>query len=475
MAKDNPTGNPPGTNQAAPGRGHRLDAAPNEFFVRFNSSLADDIRLLAADAEVTRVHALMLERAGLLGRGDAARIATELDNILERAEKGEIAWRDDLEDIHMNLEAQLTDALGELGRRVHTGRSRNDQVAAGFRIYLRAGLDDLAAQLRALRSLLIDRAAEHAASLMPGLTHLQPAQPVTLGHHLLAWNEMLERDSERLLDCRRRLNRSPLGAAALAGTPHPIDPAFTAAELGFDEPLRNSLDAVSDRDFAAELAFVCSLLCIHLSRFAEEVILWSAPRYGFALLPDEMSSSSSIMPQKRNPDLAELVRGRAGRPLGALNALLLLLKGQPLAYNKDNQEDKNHSFRALDTALDCCRAWELFMGRLEFDTQAMHTAAGEGFATATDLADRLVAGGLAFRDAHELVGRAVALAEESGVDLQGLSPEQWRGLDERFTPEITAGLTAENSVASRSHLGGTAPARVMLAVESARRRLQRES
>lgn len=456
---------------SAPGRGHRLSAAADEFFVRFNSSLGDDVRLLQADVELTCAHARMLERIGLLSAGDAERIAGSLSEIVAAADRGEIQWSEQLEDIHINLQAQLTEKLGELGRRVHAGRSRNDQVATGFRLYLRGRLDELAVAVQSLRKVLIDRAEEHVETLMPGLTHLQPAQPVTLGHHLLAWNEMLSRDSERLADCRRRLNRSPLGAAALAGTPHPIDPDSTAKELGFDEPLRNSLDAVSDRDFAVELVFVCSLFCVHLSRFAEEVILWSSPWYGFLQLPDELSSSSSIMPQKRNPDLAELVRARAARPAGALQALLMLLKGQPLAYNKDNQEDKPHTFAALDTALDCCRAWMLLMERVSFDVERMSAAASMGFSTATDLADRLVAEGLPFSDAHELVGRVVARAEQLGLELCDLPEAEWKKLDARLVGEITANLTAAQSVASRSHKGGTSPQQVRLAVAAARRAL----
>lgn len=462
------------TDRNAPGRGHRLETRADDFFVRFNTSLGEDVRLLQADAEVTRAHALGLERAGLLQSGDAARIAAALDEILAAADSGDITWDPQLEDIHMNLEAQLTERLGELGKRVHTARSRNDQVAAGLRLYLRGRADELAEEIRTLQTVLIDRAEQQADSLMPGLTHLQSAQPVTLGHHLLAWNEMLQRDSERLADCRRRLNRSPLGAAALAGTPHPIDPAFVAAELGFEEPVRNSLDAVSDRDFVVELAFVCSLLGVHLSRFAEEVVLWSTPWFGFALLPDEFSSSSSVMPQKRNPDLAELVRGRAGRPVGALNALLLLLKGQPLAYNKDNQEDKAHIFAALDAVGDCCIAWRLLMERLQFDAGRMAAAAAAGFSTATDLADRLVADGLPFRTAHELVGSAVSFAEKEGLMLQELTAEQWQALDERFTASITADLTPAASVAARSHIGGTAPQQVRAAAQAARQRLPQQ-
>ena len=455
----------------APGRGSRLEAAADEFFVRFNSSLDEDRRLLDADAQVTSAHARMLERAGLLQPGDAGQIAEALKDILAKIENGDITLSAELEDIHMNLEAQLTEQLGELGRRVHAGRSRNDQVAAGFRLSLRKQLDELADCLRSLQGTLIDRAEQHADDLMPGLTHLQSAQPVTLGHHLLAWNEMLERDAQRLADCRARLNRSPLGAGALAGTSLPVDPEYLAEELGFDEPLRNSLDAVSDRDFAAELAFVCSLLCVHLSRFAEEVVFWSAPGQGFTRLPDELSSSSSIMPQKRNPDLAELVRGRAGRPVGALSALLLLLKSQPLAYNKDNQEDKVHTFAAIDTALDCCRAWQLLAQRLQFDTARMARAAAGGFSTATDLAERLVVQGLPFRDSHELVGRAVRRAEELGVELSGLDEQQWQDIDPRLDAQTVRDLTAEQSVRSRNHIGGTAPEQVRRAATEARRRL----
>ncbi|MGI9346040.1 MAG: argininosuccinate lyase [Gammaproteobacteria bacterium] len=471
MASKDPTAP---SSSSAPGRGYRLDGHFDQLFEQLNASLSEDHRLLAADIAVTNAHADMLERQGLLQAGDAEKIRAALQEIRIAFEAGKLDWQTHLEDIHMNLEHQLTLRLGDLGRRVHTGRSRNDQVAAGFRIYLRGELDQLLQVVRELRGILIERAQQEAATVMPGLTHLQPAQPVTLGHHLLAWNEMLERDCERMVDCRRRLNRSPLGAAALAGTLHQIDPEHTAAALEFEQPLRNSLDAVSDRDFAVELAFVCSLLAVHFSRFAEEVILWASPWFGFVRLPDAIASSSSIMPQKRNPDLAELVRGRTGRATGALNALLILLKGQPLAYNKDNQEDKYHTFAAMDNALACSKLWILLMQQVVFEHERMRHAASQGFSTATDLADRLVLTGMAFRDAHQLVGKVVSYAEQHQTDLAGLSESQWQEIDPCFVAAVTDGLSSEQSVQQRNHKGGTSPVQVRQAAQDASSRLDAE-
>ena len=442
-----------------------------EFVLRYTASVGFDRRLAFADIEGSLAHAAMLAKVGVLSAQDLAAIERGMAQIRGEIEHGEFAWQLALEDVHLNIEKRLTELVGDAGKRLHTGRSRNDQVATDLRLYLRGEIDRIVAALSRLQAALVDQAARHADTVMPGFTHLQVAQPVTFGHHLLAYVEMFERDRERLLDARKRVNRLPLGAAALAGTTFPIDREFVAARLGFEGLCENSLDAVSDRDFAIEFCAAAALLMMHVSRLAEELVLWMNPRFGFVRLPDRFTTGSSIMPQKKNPDVPELARGKTGRVYGDLTALLVLMKGQPLAYNKDNQEDKEPVFDAIDTVLDTLRAFAEMVPGIEVDAAAMRQAAAEGFSTATDLADYLVKRGMPFRDAHEAVAQAVRLAAERGCDLTALPLEDLR----RFAPAIGADvfdvLTLEGSVAARNHAGGTAPARVAEQVERWRARL----
>ena len=411
----------------------------------------------------------MLQATGVIGADDLAAIERGMREIAGEIERGEFAWSRDLEDVHLNIERRLTALVGEPGKRLHTARSRNDQVATDIRLWLRGEIDALTGALAALRRAFIDLAEAHAATIMPGFTHLQVAQPVTFGHHLLAYDAMLSRDMERLADCRRRVNRLPLGSAALAGTSYPIDRERVARELAFDGLCGNSLDAVSDRDFAIEFAAAASLVMLHLSRFAEELILWASPRFGFVTLADRFCTGSSIMPQKKNPDVPELVRGKSGRVIGATVSLLVLMKGQPLAYNKDNQEDKEPLFDVVDTLADTLAVMtELVASGIRVDAARMREAAREGFATATDLADYLVRKGIAFRDAHEAVARAVRHAEAKGVDLAELPLAELREFAPVLGDDVFAVLTLEGSVASRDHPGGTAPAQVRKAVAAAR-------
>ncbi len=404
----------------------------------------------------------MLRHVGILSAEDEAAIRRGLDAIARRIEAGEFPWDEGLEDIHMNIEARLTEAIGEAGKRLHTGRSRNDQVALDVRLWVRDAIDGLAAQIEDAMRALVARAEEHAATVMPGFTHLQPAQPVTLGHHLLAYVEMLSRDLGRFRDCRARLDESPLGAAALAGTGFPIDRHMTAAALGFARgPMRNSLDAVASRDFAAEFLFACAMCATHLSRFAEEVVLWTNPYFGFARLSDAFTTGSSIMPQKRNPDAAELVRGKTGRITGALVGLLTVLKGLALAYFKDMQEDKEGVFDAAENLALCLAATAGMVRDLRPDAARMRQAAGAGFSTATDLADWLVrALRMPFRDAHHVTGRLVAKAEAKGCDLKDLSLAEMQEVEPRIAEGVFSVLSVEASVASRTSYGGTAPANV---------------
>ncbi|MEW5881649.1 MAG: argininosuccinate lyase, partial [Pseudomonadota bacterium] len=371
-----------------------------EFVLRYTASVDFDRRLAFADIEGSLAHAAMLAKVGVLSAQDLAAIERGMAQIRGEIERGEFAWQLALEDVHLNIEKRLTELVGDAGKRLHTGRSRNDQVATDLRLYLRGEIDRIVAVLSRLQAALVDQAARHADTVMPGFTHLQVAQPVTFGHHLLAYVEMFERDRERLLDARKRVNRLPLGAAALAGTTFPIDREFVAARLGFEGLCENSLDAVSDRDFAIEFCAAAALLMMHVSRLAEELVLWMNPRFGFVRLPDRFTTGSSIMPQKKNPDVPELARGKTGRVYGDLTALLVLMKGQPLAYNKDNQEDKEPVFDAIDTVLDTLRAFAEMVPGIEVDAAAMRQAAEEGFSTATDLADYLVKRGMPFRDAH---------------------------------------------------------------------------
>jgi len=403
----------------------------------------------------------MLARQGIISTDDLAEIERGLAQVRGEIERGEFAWRLDLEDVHLNVEKRLTDLVGDAGKRLHTGRSRNDQVATDLRLWLRDEVDRIVVVVRALQRALVAQAERHAATVMPGFTHLQVAQPVTFGHHLLAYVEMFERDRERLLDARRRINRLPLGAAALAGTTFPIDRAFVAERLGFEAIAENSLDAVSDRDFAIEFTSAAALLMMHVSRLAEELVLWMNPRFGFVRLPDRFTTGSSIMPQKKNPDVPELARGKSGRVIGHLMGLLTLMKGQPLAYNKDNQEDKEPLFDTVDTVLDTLRAFVEMVPGLEADANAMRRAASEGYSTATDLADYLVRKGLPFREAHEAVARAVKAASARGVDLAELSLAQLKEFSPLIEADAQQVLTLDGSVRARDHLGGTAPSQVL--------------
>ncbi|MFO1281038.1 MAG: argininosuccinate lyase [Burkholderiales bacterium] len=448
----------------------------SERVARFQASVTFDRRLAEADIDGSLAHARMLERAGILGAADLAAIERGMATIREDIRAGRFAWTIGNEDVHLNIEKRLTALVGDAGKRLHTGRSRNDQVATDLRLWLRREIDALAPRLRALRSALVDLAERHAETIMPGFTHLQVAQPVTFGHHLLAWEAMLARDSERLADCRSRVNRLPLGSAALAGTSFPIDRAAVARELGFEALCPNSLDAVADRDFAIEFASFAALTMMHLSRVAEELVLWSSPRFGFVRLSDRYCTGSSIMPQKRNPDVPELVRGKSARVFGHLAALLALMKAQPLTYNKDNQEDKEPLFDTVDTLADCVEIMaDLIANGLAADPERMRAAAREGYATATDLADYLVRKGLPFRDAHEAVARAVRAAESRGVDLADLDVAALAAFSPLVGPDVHRVLTLEGSVASRDHPGGTAPRRVREAAAAARAAIAAEA
>jgi argininosuccinate lyase len=440
---------------------------------RFTASVSFDRRLAKHDIAASLAHARMLAARGILPRRDLAAIEKGMAKIAREVAAGSFAWSLDAEDVHLNIEKRLTALAGEAGKRLHTARSRNDQVATDLRLWLRDEIDAITKLLVALERAFLAQAARHAALVMPGFTHLQAAQPVTFGHHLLAYFEMLERDRERLADCRKRLNRLPLGAAALAGTSFPIDRARVAKELGFEQVSENSLDAVSDRDFAIEFCACASLIMVHLSRLSEELVLWASPRFGFVRLPDAYCTGSSIMPQKKNPDVPELVRGKSGRVFGHLMALLVLMKAQPLAYNKDNQEDKEPLFDAVDTLKDCLSVCAGLVGGVQPVPRAMRAAALEGHATATDLADYLVRKGVAFRDAHEIVARAVRAAEDAGVELSALPLAKLRSFSQKINPDVKKILTPEGSVAARDHLGGTAPAQVRAAVARARKRLAR--
>jgi len=447
----------------------RFGEPMSERMRRFNASIDFDRRLADADIAASLAHARMLAATGVLSDGDRAAIERGLEQIKGEIERGEFVWSRELEDVHFNIESRLTALVGDAGKRLHTARSRNDQVATDLRLWLRDVIDAMTESLRALRAALIDLAEKHADTIMPGYTHLQVAQPVTLGHHLLAYEAMLARDAERLVDCRHRVNRLPLGSAALAGTGFPIDRQRVATELGFEALCSNSLDAVSDRDFAIEFAAAAALIMIHLSRFAEELVLWANPRFGFVIIADRFCTGSSIMPQKRNPDVAELVRGKSARIVGHVTGLMVLMKAQPLAYNKDNQEDKEPLFDTADTLSDCLAIMtELVATGLEPVPDRMRAAASEGFATATDFADYLVRKGAPFRDAHEAVARAVRYAESAGCDLSELPLDQLRQFSPLVAQDLYAALTLEGSVANRDHPGGTAPARVRAAAAAAR-------
>ena len=449
----------------------RFTEPPDALVERFTESVSFDRRLAKHDIRGSIAHATMLAEVGVLSRADRDAIVEGLEGILADVEAGAFEWRTSLEDVHMNVESVLTERIGDAGKRLHTGRSRNDQVATGVRLLVREALDDIAGAIRALQGAILAVAEREADTVLPGFTHLQPAQPVTFGHHMLAWFEMLARDAERFAECRARVNRMPLGAAALAGTPYPIDRAMTARLLGFDGLCGNSLDAVSDRDFAIEFVSDCALAMVHLSRMSEELVLWVSAPFSFVELGDAWCTGSSIMPQKKNPDVPELVRGKSARVIGHLNALLVLMKGQPLAYNRDNQEDKEPLFDAIDTVTDCLRVFAGMLGTLECRRERMREAARLGCMTATDLADYLVRRAVPFRDAHEAVGRAVRSAVETGRDLSEMTLDELRAFSPAIGSDVFEVLTLEGSVAARDHPGGTAPAQVRAAVARAKARL----
>jgi argininosuccinate lyase len=443
----------------------------DELARRYTASIGFDHRLAEFDIQGSLAHARMLNAVGILGAEDRAAIERGLETILVEVRAGTFPWSLGDEDVHLNIEKRLTALVGDAGKRLHTARSRNDQVATDLRLYLRAAIDDILVLVSRLEGALLDLAEAHAATIMPGFTHLQVAQPVTFGHHVMAYVEMLERDRGRLQDCRRRVNRLPLGAAALAGTSFPIDRERVARELGFEGVCENSLDAVSDRDFAIEFTAAAALVMTHLSRLSEELILWMSPRFGFIDLADRHCTGSSIMPQKKNPDVPELVRGKTGRVTGHLVALLTLMKGQPLAYNKDNQEDKEPLFDTVDTLADTLRIFcELVQG-IVVKPEAMERAARRGYATATDLADYLVKKGLPFRDAHETVARAVRAAMERGLDLAELSLDELRGFHASIGDDVHAVLTLRGSLNARNVSGGTAPLQVRAQIARHRTRL----
>ena len=446
--------------------GGRFDSAPDAIMEEINASIGFDKALAPQDIAGSLAHVAMLADAGIVERADANAIAAGLKTIRGEIENGAFTFERSLEDIHMNVEARLAADIGPAAGRLHTARSRNDQVAVDFRLWVRDTIDQLIGQIGGLQKALATRALEHAASVMPGFTHLQSAQPVTFGHHLLAYVEMLARDRGRFADARARMNECPLGAAALAGTSFPIDRHATAKALGFDRPTANSLDSVSDRDFALEALAAAAICATHLSRFAEEIVLWATPQFGFAALSDRFSTGSSIMPQKRNPDAAELVRGKSGRVIGALTGLLVVMKGLPLAYSKDMQEDKEGTFDALATLSLCLAAMTGMVSDLAPDIERMESAAGSGFATATDLADYLVrVMGMPFRDAHHVTGRLVALAAKRKVGLEGLTLAEMQGEEPRLAMGVFEVLGVRNSVASRTSYGGTAPDNVRAQAE----------
>jgi len=445
---------------------------PTDAFVeRFTSSVEFDQRLYHYDIVGSIAHARMLAHVGVLTNAECSMIVKGLEAIEADIDAGKFEWSAGLEDVHMNIEARLTERIGDAGKKLHTARSRNDQVATDLRLYLRDGIDAVDRAVRALQESILAVAEREADTVMPGFTHLQVAQPVTFGHHLLAWFEMLVRDRERLRGCRARVNILPLGAAALAGTTYPIDRAYTAKLLGFEGIADNSLDAVSDRDFTIEFVAACALLMTHLSRMAEELVLWSSTLFGFVELADAYCTGSSIMPQKKNPDVPELVRAKVGRVNGHLIALLTVMKAQPLAYNKDNQEDKEPVFDTLDTVLGCLAALTGLIATLKVQRAALAQAAARGFATATDLADYLVRKGAAFRDAHEIVGRAVRASLDAGIDLAHLPLAELKRFSALIDADVHAVLTLDGSVRARNHLGGTAPAQVRAALARARKRL----
>ena len=446
----------------------RFSEPVSDLVKRYTASVFFDHRLASVDIQGSLAHAEMLAHQKIISAQDYADIQRGMTQIQADIAEGKFEWLLDLEDVHLNIEKRLTELVGDAGKRLHTGRSRNDQVATDIRLYLRAAIDDISVLLRALRMALVDLAEKNADTIMPGFSHMQVAQPVTFGHHMLAYVEMFGRDAERMADCRKRVNRLPLGSAALAGTTFPIDRERVAKTLGFEDVCHNSLDAVSDRDFAIEFCAASALIMTHFSRLSEELVIWMSPRVGFIDIADRFCTGSSIMPQKKNPDVPELARGKTGRVNGHLVALLTLMKGQPLAYNKDNQEDKEPLFDTVDTVIDTLRIFADMAGGITVKPQAMREAALQGYATATDLADYLVKKGLPFRDAHEAVAHAVRACEQRGCDLAELSTEELQQFSELIGPDVHQVLTLEGSVAARHHVGGTAPEQVRLAIQRVR-------
>ena len=452
--------------------GGRFSEATDSFVAEFTASVGFDQRFANQDIAGSIAHATMLAKAGIITEADKDQIVDGLTQIKQEIADGKFVWSVALEDVHMNVESRLTAIIGDVGKKLHTGRSRNDQVATDIRLYLRDQTDIILGLLKRLQTGLLDLASQHTYTIMPGFTHLQTAQPVSFGHHVMAWFEMLMRDSERLIDGRKRINQMPLGAAALAGTTYPIEREFTAELLGFEGICQNSLDAVSDRDFAIEFASSASLLMMHLSRMSEEIILWMSAQFGFVVVPDRFCTGSSIMPQKKNPDVPELVRGKAARVFGDMITLLTLMKNQPLAYNKDNQEDKEPLFDVVDTVTGSLLAFADMLPNLIPNKENMRAATMKGYATATDLADYLVRKGLAFRDAHEVVGKAVALGVQRGVDLSELSLDELQGFSDLIGEDVFEYLTLEGSLNARNHIGGTAPNQVKMAIERGRQRIE---
>jgi len=449
----------------------RFTAATDKLVEEYTESISFDQRLYEVDIQGSKAHASMLAKVGVLTNTERDAIISGLDRILEDIEQGNFSWSRTLEDVHMNIEARLTERIGEVGKKLHTGRSRNDQVATDIRLYLRQGIEGLSSEVLTLLESLLDLAEREYDTIMPGFTHLQVAQPITFGHHMMAWVEMLRRDLGRLSDCSDRMNTMPLGAAALAGTTYPIDRNYTAEMLGFDAPAANSLDAVSDRDFAMEFMSAAAIIMVHLSRMSEELIMWSSAQFAFIDISDTYCTGSSIMPQKKNPDVAELTRGKSGRVIGNLMALFMIMKGQPLAYNRDNQEDKEPLFDSLDTATAAVRVFAGMIPQLTVKPDAMYQAASRGFSTATDLADYLVRKDIPFRDAHEIVGKVVQAAEQAECDLSDMSIEALQQFSREIDSDVYDVLTLEGSVRARDHVGGTAPDQVLAAISKVRMQL----
>ncbi len=451
--------------------GGRFTEPTNQLVEAFTESISFDARLYKQDIQGSIAHSKMLAKIGVITADEAKEIEAGLLSIRKQIDDGQFEWSTQLEDVHMNIEARLTEAIGEAGKKLHTGRSRNDQVATDIRLYMREAVDDIAELIKQLQNNLLDLASNEVDTIMPGFTHLQVAQPISLAHHLLAWNEMFERDVERLQDARKRINVMPLGSAALAGTSFALDRDMTCELLDFDRPSRNSLDAVSDRDFLIEVASACSLVMMHLSRMCEEIILWASESYKFIEIGDAFCTGSSIMPQKKNPDIAEIVRGKSARVIGNLQSLLVLMKSQPLAYNRDNQEDKEPIFDTVDTVARSLQVFAAMIPSISFKRQTMYQAALEGYATATDLAEYLVRLNVPFRDAHEIVGGTVHYAIEQNKPLSDLTLEELQSFGAMIKDDVYSVLSLEGSIQARSHFGGTAPTRVQEALQEAYRRL----